>query len=246
MRANDGFGWGLALLVALGALVHAHAHAQNARPPSGGGIYTCIDDKGNKLTSDRPIAACAHKEQHVLNRDGSIRSVVPPTLTTEERAEREARERQLAEARAAQADAVRRDRNLMQRFKNEEAHAKAREQALEPVKLAIQSTERRLKDLAAERVPLLNEAEFYIGKPLPTKIKLQLDANEAAMAAQKEAATTQAAELERVNKLFDAELDRLRKLWGGVQPGSLGPLAAVPGVPAAAGPGASRPRLPSR
>lgn len=201
------------------------AWAQSDTPAArAGGIYTCTDDKGRKLTSDRPIAACSHKEQQLLNRDGSLRAVVPPTLTAEERAEREAQERKQAEIRAAQADAVRRDRNLMQRFKTEEAHARAREAALESVQLAIRNTETRLKDLAAERVPLINETEFYKGKPLPAKLKQQLDANEAALEAQRSAAANQAAEFERVNKLFDAELERLRRLWGGAQPGTLGPL----------------------
>ena len=212
-----------AALVALALLAALPVAAQ----APGGGIYTCTDDKGRKLTSDRPIPDCMHKEQLLLNRDGSLRAVIPPTYTAEERAEREARERRAAEARAAQADAVRRDRNLVARFPNEEAHGKAREAALDSLRLAIADTERRLKELAAERVPLVNEAEFYQGKALPPKIKQQLDANDAAMEAQKSAAANQTTELDRVNKIYDAELSRLRRLWGGVQPGSLGPMPVV-------------------
>ena len=37
-------------------------------------------------------------------------------------------------------------------------------------------------------------------------------------------AQNQVAETDRINALYDAELARLRKLWGGAQPGSLGPL----------------------
>lgn len=226
----------LAPLLAPGLLVLASSAPAQPAAASLGSIYTCVNDQGRKLTSDRPIAECAHKEQLLLNRDGSLRAVIPPSYTAEERAEREARERRAAEARAAQLDAVRRDRNLLVRFPNEAAHARAREAALDPVRLAISNTERRLKDLAAERIPLQNEAEFYIGKPLPAKIKLQLDANDAAVEAQKAAAANQAAELARVNKIYDAELDRLRKLWAGAQPGTLGPF---PGASAAA-PGAAR------
>ncbi len=207
------------------ALALAQAQPQGAKP--GAGIYTCIDDKGRRLTSDRPIADCSHKEQQLLNRDGSLRQIIPPTLTVEERAEKEARDRQAAEARAAQADAVRRDRNLLQRFPNEAAHARAREAALDPVRLAIKTTETRLRDLAKERKPLLDEAEFYPAKPLPPKLRQQLDANDAAIEAQKTLAANQQAELERVNRLFDLELERLKKLWGGALPGSLGPLPSA-------------------
>ena len=69
------------------------------------GIYTCIDSKGRRLTADRPITECLGKEQQVLNRDGSLRTVVPPTPTAAERAEKEARDRAEKEAKAAAAKA---------------------------------------------------------------------------------------------------------------------------------------------
>jgi len=209
-----------------------------ARPPATA-IYTCIDDKGRRITADRPIAECTGKEQQVLNRDGSLRMVLPPTLTAEERAEKEARDRAEKEARAAAADAVRRDRNLMARFPNEEAHNRAREAAIDTVRVAIRTTEQRLRALAAERKPLQDEAEFYQGRTLPPKLKSAIDANDAAVEAQRGSQATQEAELGRINRLYDAELERLRRLWSGAPAGSLGPL---PGMPApAAAPSAGRP-----
>jgi hypothetical protein len=204
------------------------ALAQSVKPaPAVTGIYTCTDDKGRRLTSDRPIAECTAKEQRILNRDGSLKAVHPPTLTADERAEHDARERRAAESRAAQADAVRRDRNLVQRYRDEAQHQKARGAALDAVKLAVHASEARLKELAAERKPLLDEAEFYAGKALPAKLKAALDANDTATDAQRSAVATQQAELDRVNRLYDAELDRLRRLWAGAQPGSLGPMPSA-------------------
>jgi hypothetical protein len=221
---------GLAVLLPMPAQAQP---APTAAPPAAS-IYSCIDDKGRKLTSDRPIPECNAREQRVLNRDGSLRDVRPPTLTAEERAEVEARERKAAEARQAQAEATRRDRNLVARYKDEPAHAAARAAALDTVKLAITASEKRLKELAAERKPLLDEAEFYKGKPLPAKLRQQLDANEVATSAQREAVAAQEAELVRVNRLYDIELDRLKKLWAGARPGSLGPMptAMAGGAPA--------------
>lgn len=204
-----------ALLLAAGAL------AQTA--PSG--IYTCIDDRGRRLTADRPIAECLSREQQLLNRDGSRRTTVPPTPTAEERAEQEARERAAAEARAARADAIRRDRNLVARYPTEAAHNRAREAAIGTVKLAIKATEVRLRELDAERKPLRDEAEFYQGKPLPPKLRAAIEANEASAEAQRSAQGTQEAELQRINRIYDAELERLRRLWAGAAAGSLGPLA---------------------
>jgi hypothetical protein len=211
------------LLAVAASLPMASAGADSA---PGAGIYSCIDSNGRKLTSDRPIAECTAKEQLMLNRDGSVKAVLPPTLTAEERAEKEARERAAAEARAAQADAVRRDRNLMARYPTEAAHNRARSAALENVKLAMKASELRLRELAAERKPLLDEAEFYRGKPLPGKLRAALEANDASNEAQRASMATQEAEAGRVNRLFDAELERLRRLWSGAAPGSMGSIAA--------------------
>ena len=205
------------------------AQAQPANPP--GGIYTCIDSQGKRLSADRPIAECAHKEQQVLNRDGSVRAVLPPTLTAEERADKEARDRAAAEARSALADAVRRDRNLMARFPDEAAHNRAREAAADTVRLAMKASEIRLRELEAERKPLRDEAEFYKGRTLPLKLKTGIDANDASVEAQRSSSANQEAELVRINKIYDAELGRLRRLWAGAQAGSLGPINLPPAAP---------------
>lgn len=209
---------------AAGILLLATTAIAQQPPASGTGIYTCIDDRGRRLTSDRPIPECTSREQRILNKDGSLRGVQPPTLTAEERAVIEARERRAAEVRQAQAEAVRRDRNLVARYPSEAAHRKAREAALDTVRLALKASEQRLKDLAAERKPLLDEAEFYAGKALPPKLKTLIDANDAAVDAQRSAAENQQAELVRVNRLYDIELARLQRLWAGAPPGSMGPL----------------------
>ena len=191
--------------------------AQAAEGKTSAGIYSCVDDKGRRLTSDRPINECNGKEQRVLNSDGSLRSVRPPTLTPEERAEQDARDRRVAEERMVAAEILRRDRNLMSRYRDEAAHSKARSSALDNVKLAMKASESRLKELAAERKPLQEEAEFYRGKSLPGKLRTALDANDAATDAQRSSVANQEAELVRVNRLYDVEIERLRQLWAGAR-----------------------------
>lgn len=227
--------------LAVGAALLGCWAAVLAQAPPSSGIYTCIDDKGRRLTSDRPIAECTAKEQQILNRDGSVRGIHPPVLTAEEKAAIEARERKANAERMAQMEAVRRDKNLMARYRDEAAHRKAREAALESVRLAVKATEDRQKELKAERVPLDNEAEFYKGKRLPPKLKAAIEANDTAMEAQREAAANQQAEFDRVNRIYDSELNRLQKLWAGALPGSLGPITVPPAkVPAGQAPAASR------
>ena len=219
------------LAVVLGSLGAGLAQAQ------GKAIYSCVAPDGRRLTSDRPIPECATREQKVHNPDGSVKSLIPPSMSLEERAQQEQKERKMAADRAAQQDAVRRDRNLLIRYRNEAAHREGREAALDDINKAMQVSERRIKELAVERKPLQDEAEFYKGKALPPKLKQQLDANEASAEAQRVLIENQKAELVRVNKLFDVELVRLKKLWAGAAPGSLdGPVTAP-----AAGPSGSSP-----
>ncbi len=197
-------------------------------------IYSCTDAKGKRLTSDRPIPECAQRDQRVLNPDGSVRRILPPTLSAEERAEQETRDARLAAERATQQDALRRDRNLMVRFPSQAAHDRARAVALDDVRAAVQRCERRLEDLAAERKPLLAETEFYVGRPLPAKLRHALEGNETATEAQRVLIQNQQAEMVRINALFDAELVRLKQLWAGAAPGSMGLLPAEPGASAQA------------
>lgn len=204
-------------------------------------IYSC-EINGKKFTSDRPIRECNEREQREHNQDGSVRGVRPPPMTADERAEAEAREQQAALMRAQQREAVRRDRNLLQRFPNEAAHRKAREAALDDVRKSLKISESRLAALEKERKPLQDETEFYVGKQLPLKLKQAIDANDAAAEAQRNLVTNQKAEIVRIDKLYDDELERLRKLWNGALPGSMGIIASseaaasAPGKPKTAKP----------
>jgi hypothetical protein len=197
-------------------------------------IYSCVDSAGKRLTSDRPIVECTAREQRLLNADGSTKKVLPPTMTAEERVDAEAREREKAARRAAEVDAVRRDRNLRMRYPNEAAHQKARLAALDDLKRTLQLSERRLEALAAEKKPLLEEAEFYVGRAMPTGLKQQLDGVDATAEAQRALIQNQQAESQRINATFDAELARLRKLWAGAPPGSLGSTLPTPVAASAA------------
>ena len=204
-------------------------------------IYACVDANGKHITSDRPIAECLSREHRVLNPDGSTREIRSPALTADEQAELEARERAKAMRAAIEADAVRSDRNLRSRYPNEAAHQRARAAALDDVRRTLQLSQRRLDALAAERKPLQDEAEFYTGRQMPPLLKQQLDGNAVAADAQRTLMANQRAETLRINAAFDAELARLRAVWAGAPPGSLGPMpkasataAPSPGTPASA------------
>ncbi len=206
-----------------------------AAEPAGRPIIQC-ELNGKKVTSDRLIPECVHKEQRELNPDGSLKRIVPPTPTADELAAKEEKDREAKLEFAARSDAVRRDRNLMQRFPDEAAHRKARENVLGDLRLAAKISNERIAALLIEKKKLDDEKLFYkndkVDKPLPTQLKQKIDANDAALDAQNSLAQNQVEETNRINALYDAELVRLKKLWSGAQPGSLGPLPGTAPVAA--------------
>jgi len=223
------FAW--AALGLLLGLAPAGAALAQATGTAGNGIYSCTDARGRRLTSDRPIIECLDREQRVMNNDGSTRATLPPSMTANERAAVEEAQRQKQAEETARKDTIRHDRNLMARFPNEAAHNKAREAALDNLRDALKLSEKRLAELEQERRPLLVEAEFYKNKPMPPKLKSKLEYIEVAADAQRTLVVNQQAELVRINGLYDEELARLKKLWDGALPGTVGPVpAAVTGA----------------
>jgi hypothetical protein len=184
-------------------------------------IYTCVNAKGQRITSDRPIPECLDRSQELRNTDGSVKKVVQPSMTAEERAAHEDRLRQEMAAEQARRDAIRLDRNLMSRYPDEGRHQRARMAALEPLNLALKSTERRLTELEHDQKRLQQEAEFYKGREMPHELKLKFGQNQAALQAQQDAAQNHLAEIRRINATYDLELLRLKRLWAGAAPGSV-------------------------
>ena len=80
-----------------------------------------------------------------------------------------------------------------------------------------------MREFAVERKKLNDEAEFYRGRVVPVSLKQQIEGNEAQAEAQRTSIKNGQAEQTRIHVRFDAELERLRKLWKGAMPGSLGP-----------------------
>ncbi len=205
----------LAEMVGLGLLLAGCAWQAHAQGGVEGGIYTCIDAKGRKLTSDRPIRECADREQRLRNPSGTVRAVIPPTLTGPERAALEARQRREAEERARQAEEKRRERALLVRYPSRSVHDKERSEALASISIVRQAAMNRVKELERQRKELDTELEFYAKDPskVPPSLQRLVDENAKSMAVQERFIADQEAEMGRVNGRFDEELARLQQLW---------------------------------
>lgn len=196
------------LLAALGG----SAAAQHA--PAPGGIYTCTDAKGHRLTSDRPIPECIDREQKELNASGTVRRTLGPSLTATERAAQEERERKLAEERQREAEEKRVEKALLSRYPNQATHDAERAKALQAQRDVVAAGQRHLADLRAQRRKLDQETEFYKSpKQWPAKLRRQIEENEQQVAGQQRFIADQEEERTRINARFDEELARLKVLW---------------------------------
>lgn len=194
------------------ALVGVDARAQ-AVPTNG--IYTCVDARGRKLTSDRPIADCVDREQRVLNPSGTIRDRIGPSLTAYERNLIEAKEKAKNEELARIAEEKRRDRALLARYPNQSVHDGERSEALAQIGVVRQAAVHRVEELLRRRITVLAEMEFYKSDPskAPLARRRQVEEVTQSLAVQGRFIADQDAELKRTNARFDEELTRLKQLW---------------------------------
>jgi hypothetical protein len=177
-------------------------------------IYTCVDAQGRRLSSDRPIPECLSQEQQLRRSDGSSKAVVPPLLSPEEKARQDAVRLKAAQAKLAREAEARRDRTLISRYPDRAHHEDARAKAQEPVTRQIEAARQRLAELEIETQGIAAERDTLQGKPMPPSLRARVATNEGAIEAQKTILRDQQAERERLTEQFDAELGRLKLLWG--------------------------------
>ena len=178
-------------------------------------IYTCVDAKGNRLTSDRLIAECLDREQRELNPSGTVRRKVPPGLTDQQRADQEERVRQAELERIRRGEEVRREQALLERYPDQAAHDRVRAASLLQIENTIKTAKKQVELLLSQRQPLDAEMEFFNGNQarMPAALKSKLEDNNAGLAFHRRLIAAQETERTRLNVKFDEELNRLRPLW---------------------------------
>ena len=189
--------------------------ARAQAPGTSGGIYTCVDRNGRRLTADRPIAECLDREQRELGPSGIVRRQIGPSLSEQERAAQEAQRRKEAEARARELEERRRERVLTARYPDKATHDVERAAAIQMVDDVTATAEKRLVELTQQRKAFDVEMEFYKKDPnkAPMTLRRKIAENEESIAEQQRFIAGQDQEKRRVHQRFDVELAQLRKLW---------------------------------
>ena len=178
---------------------------------SQGTIFTCVAN-GRTYTGDRTPAECANSEMRELNRDGSVRKVIPrPMSVDEQRAQALEAKKRLEEAEKLEAQR-RRDRSLLEAYANEQEIEDSRTKALDVSKQVIKRAESRLDRMASEKKKLDDESEFYKKRDLPDHIKRAYATNAQDKTTEQKVIKEAELEMQRINERFDAEKKRFREL----------------------------------
>lgn len=175
-------------------------------------LYVCTDARGRTLTSDRPPPECADRPVRELRSDGSVRRVIEPPLSAEQRAAREAEARRQAEEADRQRAQMRRDLALLEAYATTDEIEEARNRALGTRSQLIDRANKRIEEHKRERAKLEKEAEFYVGRELPDSLKRALENNSALMRSEQRIVDDVRGDMDRVNARFDAENKRWREL----------------------------------
>lgn len=183
-----------------------------AAAPAAATMYVCTSPAGKTITADRPPPECANVPIRELRADGSVRRVIDPPPTPEQRkaqAEQAQREQQEKEVKRAQA---RQDIALLETYASEKDIEAARKAALTSRQVMIDRSKNRLEAFAAERKKLDEETEFYVNRKLPAKLEHAIEANRSLVQAEQRLIAETQADMARINKRFDAETERYREL----------------------------------
>ena len=205
MRLHTAFTAGLLLIAGMNCNILAQS------------IYTCVDGKGRKITSDRSIPECIDRMQQELTYSGLVKRQVKPSPTFAELAEQEQISKLADEARLREADEKRRNRALLLRYPTRTVHDKERALAIAHVEKININSDLEMLELIKQRKAINIEMEFYAKDPgkAPLALQRQQHNNERNRAAQQKlSAHQQDQEKKRINLRFDEELVKLKPLWG--------------------------------
>ena len=203
-------------------MARAATAVEDSAPRHGRSIYVCQDEKGHIISSDQPISACAKRNMRELNRDGSLRRVMPPPLTRQQ--EREAAQQALVkqeQERALRAQQAH-DRHLLLTYKSPEDLRDRQKQQLELIDEEISAATKRIlvldQNLKIER-QLAAEWQKKQERPnarLPYAVQQRISSIANAILAEDALIKERQGERERVNRDFEANAVRLTELLANI------------------------------
>jgi hypothetical protein len=192
--------WLLALLVGAG-----NAGAANR-------LYCCNDEQGRQLCSDILPPACIGRAYRELGDSGQTVRRVEAPLSAEQRARRDAEEKQRRDEEAVHNQQRRRDQALLDTYGNERDIDALRSRAEDEVRRAISEAEAKIEEARRRRQKFEDEAEFYLKKTLPIEVEKGLREARLEISASESVIESKKHELSTIRDKYAEDLRRWREL----------------------------------
>jgi len=195
----------LALLVLIVVLPAAVSAAGPSR------MFKCVDAKGTTYYTQVPPPECQGKTTQELSSQGRVLKE-NEVLTPEQAAAREAERKRKAEAEKLAGEQRRKNAALLNTYSSEKDIDQARAEALKQAQEAIKSSETKIADSEKRRGSFDKEKEFYAKKPLPQKLKQDMEENELLIKKEREILEAKKKEILNINTKYDEDKRRFIEL----------------------------------
>jgi hypothetical protein len=174
--------------------------------------YVCHPETGSTVSNDHFPPECEGLETRVLNRDGSLKELIPPHETPEQRQTREAQNRRPDLQKTPEQKQKDLDQWLRDRYHSLKDIEADRQRALENPRAAILLAEAKLDRNAKELEKLDAEAQFYAKREMPRELVDRYKNNEVSTAFQERIKEEMKSEIARINEKFDSYRQRFEEL----------------------------------
>lgn len=196
----------LAILASLAACVFPWSFDAAAQS-----LYCCQTTQGKKACGDRLPDQCIGRPYTIRGPGGKIQRV-EGMLSPEQRAAKEAADRQRKAEEEARAEQRRVDRALLATYANEADIDRARDRAATDLQVSIRQAEEKIAAAEKRLAKYAREAEFYKGKELPDDLRRGKQDAEFEIRAQRELIASKRKDLDAVQSRFAEEKRRYSEL----------------------------------
>jgi hypothetical protein len=179
-------------------------------------IFSCKDEAGRIISSDRPIPECSKRDIRVLRQDGLTKGVIPAPLTDEQRKQRDI-ELEIKRLKDNQErERLSRDRALVAAYPDLASLEVQRKRQIQDVQVEIDAAKKRILLKEPDLKEAKAELEFYRGKKVPGSVNNRIALAASAILVEDELIRAKQQEILTVNSKFDSDAKRLREISDGL------------------------------
>jgi Domain of unknown function (DUF4124) len=180
-------------------------------------MYKCVDARGKVYYTQVPPPECLGRDTQELNKSGTLIRKNPAAipLTPAQEQAREAERRKKLEEEERSREERRKNLALLNTYSSEKDIEDARTRALAEAQSAITDTQRAIEGAQKRHKELESEKEFYVKKPMPFKLKQEIQSNEIEIKNQSVLLEAKKKEINTINAKYDEDKRRYVELTSG-------------------------------